>query len=121
MIQYRNFRTLKVRYFSLVPCVVSSVEVIFPVNDNDFLASRHAVSQSCSLSSHRLAWARLRRRQLAADCAESNYQKNVLTLVEFDVRMYFYVESQACLFVCLFDQEFRSKYSQSGLLDKLSN
>ena len=81
--------------------VVSSVEVIFPVNDNDFLASRHAVSQSCSLSSRRLAWARLRRRQLAADCAESNYQKNVLTLVEFDVGMYFYVESQACLFVCL--------------------
>ena len=86
-----------------MPCVVSSVEVIFPVNDNDFLASRHAVSQSCSLSSRcRLAWARLRRRQLAADCAESNYQKNVLTLVEFDVGVYFYVESQACLFVCLF-------------------
>ena len=102
-IKYRNFHALKVRYFSLVPCVVSSVEVIFPVNDNDFLASRHAVSQSCSLSSRcRLAWARLRRRQLAADCAESNYQKNVLTLVEFDVGVYFYVESQACLFVCLF-------------------
>ena len=97
-----------------MPCVVSSVEVIFPVNDNDFLASRHAVSQSCSLSSRCLAWARLRRRQLAADCAESNYQKNVLTLVEF------YVDMQNHKLVCLFDQEFRSEYSQSGQRDKLS-
>ena len=39
-------RKCKYEIFSWYSLCVSSVEVIFPVNDNDFLAGRHAVTQS---------------------------------------------------------------------------